>query len=706
MSRRIGPTMRQSGRRVIVGMAVIAVLGGLSIAGFVLHLEHHGKTVDVVSLVSMFIGLLGALIALAQLIVAMASSAGPVSRTVQLEHAMAELAEAVRVQWERETIVRALRNPLPIQVRWSTAVATEDQTPDADSASRQRNSGRTTGRLRDVTQKFLDLPHRQLFIIGVPGSGKTAAAVLFTLSLLNLRAAEEAVPVLLSPVGWDPGARSFQEWMGDEILAHYPALGETARYGERASYYLIATGRILPVIDGLDEISEHLRATVLNGIAAEWGDRPIVLTCRTEEYKTITKAGRALGGSTTIYLKPVSQTERIAYLNKNGKTGNAGRWQPLIEHMQQNPRGQVAKALSTPLMMNLVYTVYVGREDVVELIDASSFPDRESIERHLLDSFIDIAYSNAPMPPMLGTHHKPANRGQQSSEKARAWLAEIARSLDRSQTRDFAWWLLYRTIPWGRVRFGFVAIITIIGALAAFLVVDFIFPIGTTLIATLIIGVASMAAAVIGARFGTIPGLPVRAAARIRVDTDRLERKAPFILGVLPGIPIGVLVSFALGPTSGVYCGMVTAMIGALLGGLGRWSLPADNAVAVSAFSSLAHDRRATVFHIIAVGISFGTVVGVTSSAHHGPVVGVYCALIAGIAFGVVVSAGSAYAWFVATRAWLAVTGRLPWRLMGFLDDAYRRGLLRQNGAVYQFRHVRLQERLALPARSAVQAHR
>ena len=38
---------------------------------------------------------------------------------------------------------------------------------------------------------------------------------------------------------------------------------------------------------------------------------------------------------------------------------------------------------------------------------------------------------------------------------------------------------------------------------------------------------------------------------------------------------------------------------------------------------------------------------------------------------------------------------RLPWQLMSFLADAHRRGVLRQAGAVYQFRHIELQHRLA-----------
>jgi hypothetical protein len=32
---------------------------------------------------------------------------------------------------------------------------------------------------------------------------------------------------------------------------------------------------------------------------------------------------------------------------------------------------------------------------------------------------------------------------------------------------------------------------------------------------------------------------------------------------------------------------------------------------------------------------------------------------------------------------------------MGFLDDAHERGVLRRSGAAHQFRHARLQQRLA-----------
>jgi hypothetical protein len=47
------------------------------------------------------------------------------------------------------------------------------------------------------------------------------------------------------------------------------------------------------------------------------------------------------------------------------------------------------------------------------------------------------------------------------------------------------------------------------------------------------------------------------------------------------------------------------------------------------------------------------------------------------------------------SRIWLALRGEQPWRLMRFLEDAHRRGVLRQSGATYQFRHARVQDHLA-----------
>ncbi|MEU4770062.1 hypothetical protein AB0H12_43270 [Actinosynnema sp. NPDC023794] len=75
---------------------------------------------------------------------------------------------------------------------------------------------------------------------------------------------------------------------------------------------------------------------------------------------------------------------------------------------------------------------------------------------------------------------------------------------------------------------------------------------------------------------------------------------------------------------------------------------------------------------------------------------GVVYALFNSSAFCLVVALNaSAWAHYTSARLVPAARGRLPWRLQAFLAEAHRLGILRQVGAVYQFRHARLQNHLA-----------
>jgi ABC-type proline/glycine betaine transport system permease subunit len=71
-------------------------------------------------------------------------------------------------------------------------------------------------------------------------------------------------------------------------------------------------------------------------------------------------------------------------------------------------------------------------------------------------------------------------------------------------------------------------------------------------------------------------------------------------------------------------------------------------------------------------------------------------ALLGAGGLGLVVHATSASGRFNTTRIWLALRGSTPLRLMSFLADAHRLGVLRLAGPYYQFRHELLRDRLAL----------
>lgn len=69
--------------------------------------------------------------------------------------------------------------------------------------------------------------------------------------------------------------------------------------------------------------------------------------------------------------------------------------------------------------------------------------------------------------------------------------------------------------------------------------------------------------------------------------------------------------------------------------------------------------------------------------------------LLVSVALGLITATLSTWARFHVARIWLSARGKIPWRIMQFLDDAHARGVLRQAGPVCQFRHVRLQEQLS-----------
>ncbi|QFG20769.1 NACHT domain-containing NTPase [Actinomadura sp. WMMB 499] len=93
-------------------------------------------------------------------------------------------------------------------------------------------------------------------------------------------------------------------------------------------------------------------------------------------------------------------------------------------------------------------------------------------------------------------------------------------------------------------------------------------------------------------------------------------------------------------------------------------------------------------------GVLIGTWFGLGLHASTAKTV-TYALLLAGM-FAIGALGGTAWGSFALSRSWFASTGRLPFRLVAFLRDAHERGALRQVGAVYQFRHALVRDRLGL----------
>ncbi|MGW7548965.1 NACHT domain-containing protein [Streptomyces sp. NPDC054770] len=195
-------------------------------------------------------------------------------------------------------------------------------------------------------------------------------------------------------------------------------------------------------------------------------------------------------------------------------------------------------------------------------------------------------------------------------------------------------------------------------------------------------------------------GFGVAAACVVTLGHSRLParglRWSP--LGILTGLGGGLAIGIAVALQTGLFSGLVSGVVAAAGGsfGAGLEAKPAEATVAADPQTVLDQDRVTFWTTAMAGGLAIGLAASVVIASVLGPwrgaLTGVADGLATGLAWGFL---QARYGSFTLARWWLALRGQVPWRLMSFLADAHRRGVLRQVGATYQLRHAELQRRLA-----------
>ncbi|MFE6825089.1 NACHT domain-containing protein [Streptomyces sp. NPDC057690] len=234
----------------------------------------------------------------------------------------------------------------------------------------------------DIAALFESLHHKRLVIVGGPGAGKTTSARRLVCRLIRTlqerrQPDDGPVPVLIGLASWDPAAQRLEDWFVLRIADHY---GVHPAY----AHQLVRQRSILPVLDGLDELPASRRSTGLRLLTAWLAEFPgSVLTCRSSEYD---EASRLMGDvlGTTVTLLPLRAPAVTAHL---GAT-DAERWQPVIEAIEEAPRGPEAMALSSPWFLALAMKGYEGalHRLPAELTNRATFPDAESVRQRILDT--------------------------------------------------------------------------------------------------------------------------------------------------------------------------------------------------------------------------------------------------------------------------------------------------------------------------------
>jgi hypothetical protein len=659
-----------------------------------------------------------------------------------------QLAVAVGKQWADEAAIRRLNDPYPLPVSWGAADAS--LTDSWESLVKLATSGAgwpppppagtwaagpddlagEGGQLADVLAL---VPTGRLVVLGDPGAGKTMLMVRLVLDLLARRAAGGPVPFLASIASWNPAEQDLRGWLGAQLLTDHSALASAPPSGRTESTLaaaLLESRLILPILDGLDEIPEEIRAPAISNINdALRPDEQLVVTCRTQQYRDtlrqVDSIKVTLRGGAAVELRPLDADAIRGYLleDAGGPTAQ-DRWKPVLDVLgTETPAGQ---ALGRPLMVSLARAIYNPRpgelagalRDPAEL-RAPELAGQEAVESLLFDAFVPAAYRND-------------RTGRWKAHDAERWLVFLARHLERRiASPDLAWWQLRQALP--RDAFGIVAWLEIIFVIALTIASLFHFKSGAAVWAPFGIlfgiylgfiagprdpgapfrgiraSITGFAAALAGrmnhGEFGFGIGTTnVTPSLRMRVSVTGLATGlvVGFGAGLVAGLVAVLVAGLKAGPAAGLAAGLAVWLgIGFGFGfgfglGVGFAVVPGDLAAAADPRTVFVRDQKSALLLTLVAGLVAGLGFGLAGGVGAGLVTGLGLGLASALTIGHLVS-GTQTAWpsYTITEAWLAFHHRLPRSLMSFLADAHQRGVLRQAGAVYQFRHIELQRRLA-----------
>lgn len=689
--------------------------------------------------------------------------AAPPVPTPELADVAASLAGEVRRRWRREEEQRRVHDPFPLPVRWEPVPSRLMDHPENIQRVQPGSSApglRLSGDVRVVAETYRSIVSGRLVVLGRAGSGKSSLAIRFALDLLSAPESRGRVPVIFSLGSWDPATTALRDFLVGRLLRDHPHLARRVTDSSTLASALVDADLILPVLDGFDEMAEHLRVPALTALNAT--SLPLFLTSRRDEYAAaVREAHTPLVWAAGIELTDLTVEDLADYLPRadrrtardgdDGGNGGEGGWEDVLQRLGNGDVQEsepLAQALRTPLMVTLaraMYTEAPGRRPA-ELLDAVRFPTTDRLEEHLLAGFVPAVYRHR------AAEHDDAGHRQRNRDphQVQRWLGHLAQSMTQSVRgrQDLAWWRLGHTLRVSTRVLHAALVSALCMAVATWLVQLLVLPTGflgpmgagTVLLQGALVGLLAGAAAAgiaaVLAGFGRLSAVPSRFRLRLPAADRHVGRRqvrtftVRFGLMLLVGAALGAGYAWAVAliraqysapaPSEtwlvkdalvnmlmfGLIVGLTAGLVFAILS---AFEAPMDITAAATPIRLLSVNRTTAgrQFLVLAPVIALGLVlcgylvVGLLQELT-GPLMWQFrSALLLGMVGGLGGSASYVFAftawgqWLTLSRVWLPLRGRLPWDTVAFLEDAYRRGVLRQAGAVYQFRHIRLQRHLA-----------
>jgi hypothetical protein len=451
-------------------------------------------------------------------------------------------------------------------------------------------------------------------------------------------------------------------------------------------------------------------------VLAALADAPFRLVLLSRTAEAVDASGRGpLAGVVALELQPVKPADAAAYLLEPQLNPPPTRWKTITDHLAEvadhrRPAGALAQALTTPLVLSLLRDVYDPDDPDApdeDLLSAARFPTAADIENHLLDKAVTAAYT--PRPGHTAPRYTVAT--------AQRTLGYLATRLTEQRTTDLAWW----HIPVWMTHRSRMTTYTVVGVLLNLLIYGLALTpaFGPELgfLVGLVFGLTSLPSVVAALRWKA-PIMPKRIGRFSCRSTARSLVPAlisGLVGGLLAGLPAGLVFGPSAGLVSGLSVGLASGLTGFALNGFARHADIKVEASSSAPADVWRHDRNAglaaALGQVLMVGLlallTVRLVPGLAAAIASRPSVVLWVGLTVGSVWGLALTAmvhrtgtamsspGGAVIETAAATAQLAARHRTPPRLLAFLEDARSRQLLRTVGPVYQFRHAKLQDRLA-----------
>ncbi|HEU5318680.1 MAG TPA: NACHT domain-containing protein [Chloroflexota bacterium] len=501
---------------------------------------------------------------------------GPVYQNVAPpDRSRARMLARVREHWVERPLQQLLRGAPLIDV---TAQLCSDALAAASvpAAPRHRPAGRLGVLLEQSARpdpashtlppgtklwQVLDEHDGELLVLGEPGSGKTTLLLDLARTLIGRAEQDDAapIPVIFQLASWGVRRRALDEWLIDE-LAQPGGYDVNLHIARR----WVEEERILPLLDGLDEVEYERRSACVEAINAFRESRrsvtDLVVTCRVADYEMLRPVRLDLRGA--VLLRALDAGQIDTYLAQGG-----ARLSPLRRAVAEDPA--IRDMASSPLLLSIMAPVYAMYDGAPGVPGAPTTPPAppptppsgtESHDR-LFAAYVDGMFARQGSSP----HYSRA--------QTLRWLAWLSASLThRAESVLYLERLQPDWLPNGLAR-GWYAVLdrAAVGILVALALGV---PLG--LLGALFGGpepaaLGGLGFGLIGALVGALLGGQGDAASALNRSLWRGIRAAVLAglaIGIVSGLVGGVAGALRSGASDGAALALIAALAGGLVGGV------------------------------------------------------------------------------------------------------------------------------------------